>query len=316
MTPRLAVTGATGFVGRVLVPMLRAKGHDLSVLVRNPAKVNFADDVRCVKGDLNTATALHELTRDADVVLHVAGVVSAARDADFFRANVAGTVALAKAAVANRVKRFIYVSSLAAREPQLGGYGASKAAAEQALQAFASQFELCILRPCAVYGAGDTATLPLLKALMSKRALIPGSPHAKFAMVHVSDVARSLTEAVTGATGTYAVHDGARFHTWPELVEIVRARFNRPQQVTYIPKAAALMAGTVGDAVAKLRGVPSFTSSGQIRQIYHADWSVTETPWPLESPVPLHDGMPQTIRWYQENGLLPDVAAIDKHRAT
>jgi nucleoside-diphosphate-sugar epimerase len=240
-------------------------------------------------------------------VLHLAGAVSAPSRDHFMRTNVGGTVALAAAAKANGIKRFVYVSSLAAREPALNGYSASKARAETALQAFATDFELCILRPAAIYGPGDTATLPLLQTLMSKRAFIPGTASARFAMVHVEDVARALAEAVSGAVGTFNVHDGAKSHSWPELIGLAQTHFGLPLQASYIPKILALFAGTVGDGLARVTGKPSLVNSGQIRQIYHSDWSVSGSDWPLSNSVSLQNGFPDTIRWYQRHDMLPDV---------
>ncbi len=108
---------------------------------------------------------------------------------DFFDPNVDGTMALAEAAQCNGVKQFVYVSSLAAKVSLLNNYAASKAAAEVALQNYTAKMCLTILRPAAVYGPGDTATLPLLKSLMARVAIIPGSATAQFSMVHVQDVA-------------------------------------------------------------------------------------------------------------------------------
>jgi nucleoside-diphosphate-sugar epimerase len=314
MALRVAVTGATGFVGRSLVPLLQVDGHNLRLLMRNPASKSLVDSIHFVKGDLHDGAALQSLTTGADVILHVAGAVSAPTLADYMRTNVEGTVAVATAAKANGVKRFVYVSSLAAREPALNGYCASKAAAEAALVAFAGDMELCILRPSAVYGPGDTATLPLLQTLMAKRAFIPGSSDARFAMVNVADVARVLAQSVGGAVGTFAIHDGVASHSWPELISLMQQNFGRPQQVTYIPKALALIAGVAGDGLARLRGKPSLVNSGQIRQVYHGDWSVESAAWPLANPISLQDGLVETIRWYQRYGMLPDVTAPDTSR--
>jgi nucleoside-diphosphate-sugar epimerase len=303
VTLRIAVTGATGFVGKSLLPLLMAAGQRLSVLVRNPTVGQFADDIRMVTGDLQNVSALLDLTQNTDVVLHIAGVVSAVRRADFMTANCEGTVALAKAAKANGVKRFVYVSSLAAREPSLTAYGESKAAAEQALSTM--DLDVCVLRPAAVYGPGDTATLPLLQALMSRTAFIPGAANAAFAMIHVSDVARALADAVDGPTGVFELHDGSSGHSWPELIALTRQHFGTPRHVFYIPKVVMMGLGHFGDAVAKVRNRLSLINTNQIKQIYHPDWRVKVKCWTLENAVSLQDGLPQTICWYQAQGLLP-----------
>ena len=316
MPLHIAVTGVTGFVGKVVLPMLLAEGHRVSALMRNPVAGSVPKTVRVVKGDLHNVAALAELTMGADVVLHIAGVVSGVTTDNFMQANLTGTSNIAQAAVASGVKRFVHVSSLAAREPGLNAYGASKAAAERALAGVAGNMTITVLRPAAIYGPGDTATLPLLQALMSHNAVIPGSPVARFGMVHVDDVARGLTAAVQDAkTGTFEIDDGAGAHDWPELIEISRQHFGFPKRMYYVPRSLALTLGILGDGVARLRRKPSLVNSGQIRQIYHADWRVKGTRWPLINPVQLKDGLPQTILWYQAQGLLPQRKAPDKGAA-
>jgi nucleoside-diphosphate-sugar epimerase len=304
---RIAVTGATGFVGKALLPRLVAQGHAVQALVRDPASARIPHGVRVVRGDLANETALQDVTDGADVVLHVAGAIAGLTRADYFRANVDGTMNVAKAALAQKVKQFVFVSSLAAREPLLADYGASKKAAEDALTAFAAGMRLTILRPAAVYGPGDKATLPLLKALMSRTAVIPGSSPARFSMVHVDDVVRCLVDAaVAGRDGTFALDDGQGGHSWDELVEITRASFGTPQRHYFIPRGLAYALGKVGNGIGKLQGKPWLVNSGQIKQIYHPDWAVQEKRWPLNNTIPLQKGLPDTIRWYQAQGLLPN----------
>jgi nucleoside-diphosphate-sugar epimerase len=315
VTLTIAITGATGFVGKTLLPLLLSAGHRLAVLARNPSATQFDNSIRVIKGDLQNTVALNDLTQNADVVLHIAGVVSGVRRSDFMAANLVGTVALAKAAKANGVRRFVYVSSLAAREPSLTAYGESKAAAEQALLAMAGDMEICILCPAAVYGPGDTATLPLLQALMSNTAMIPGSKAAVFAMVHVEDVARALAASVDGPTGRFELHDGSTGHSWSELIAITRKHFGTPARVVFIPEVFAMGLGHIGDIIAKSRNRVWLVGTQQIKQIYHPDWRVKGTAWPLQNPISLKDGLPQTIRWYHAQGLLPQRGVVDRSGA-
>jgi nucleoside-diphosphate-sugar epimerase len=309
---RIALTGATGFVGKALLPLLEEAGHEVVALVRSPS-VKFGSAVRIVQGGLQDEDALHKVTTSVDAVLHVASVVSAVNRQAFFAANVEGTVALAKAARDNGVKRFVHVSSLAAREPDLNYYGESKAAAETALQDFAKDFSLAILRPAAVYGPGDTATLPLLKSLLSATAVIPGTTSARFGMVHVADVARILVDAVSSNTvGTFEVDDGSGGYSWPELIVVTQQVFGLPNRVLYIPRGIAMALGFGGDMLAQARGKPSLLDRGQLRQIYHTDWRVSGTTWPMQKFIPLSQGLPETIRWYQAQGLLPLHGAADR----
>lgn len=309
---RIALTGATGFVGKALLPLLLEAGYEVVALVRDP-KVDLDSRVSVVHGGLQDHETLRVLTKSADAVLHVAGVVAGVKRQDFFVPNVEGTISLAKAARENGVARFIYVSSLAVREPGLNYYGESKVAAELALQDFAQDFALTVLRPAAIYGPGDTATLPLLKSLMSATAIIPGTASAQFGMVHVRDVARTLVEAVASkTTGTFEIDDGSGGHSWPELIAVTQSEFNLPNRIVYLPRFIAMTLGFAGDIVAHMRGKPSLLGRGQLRQIYHPDWRVKSSRWPIQNPILLQQGLPETIRWYQAQGLLPLHKAADR----
>src|SRR6185295_20081915 len=117
MPLKIALTGATGFVGRAVVSAFLAKSCQVSALVRDPARAEMNSNVRQVQGDLQNNLALDELTRNADVVIHIAGVIGALSRNDFFVGNEQGSLAVAEAAARNGVKRFVHISSLAAREP-------------------------------------------------------------------------------------------------------------------------------------------------------------------------------------------------------
>ncbi len=313
MGKSVAVTGATGFVGQGVVSRLLAAGHQVSVLVRDPTKATFSKDVRVVRGDVNNAVALQMLLYGADVVIHVAGVVSAVTRQHYFTTNVDGTKAVLAEAEAQGVKRFVNVSSLAAREPGLNAYAASKAAAEQVLNAAQGTIKIIQLRPAAVYGPGDRATLPLLQALLQFIAVVPGHNASRFAMVHVDDVAQVLVDMVDRPeTGIFELDDGSGGYGWADVIAVVRRHFERPKAVVYLPRFVALMLAWCGDLVAKLRNTPSLINTGQIMQVYHADWRVKGRAWPLATPILLADGLPQTIRWYQAQGLLPQRTTKDR----
>ena len=128
MAKTLAITGATGFVGSTLRRLAVAQGFDVRALTRRPQP--DTPGLTWVAGALDNPESLSALVAGADAVLHVAGVVNAPDRAGFVRGNVAGTQAMVNAAKAAGIPRFIHVSSLAARAPDLSIYGWSKAEAE------------------------------------------------------------------------------------------------------------------------------------------------------------------------------------------
>ncbi|MDQ3427305.1 MAG: NAD(P)H-binding protein, partial [Gemmatimonadota bacterium] len=110
---RALVTGATGFVGSHLADALHRRGDEVTALARSPGKAEALASlgVRVIIGDLHDVSALDSAMGGQDVVYHVAGVVAARSESEFFRANRDGTANLAAAAERNGSPRFVLVSS-------------------------------------------------------------------------------------------------------------------------------------------------------------------------------------------------------------
>ncbi|MFL6829541.1 MAG: NAD-dependent epimerase/dehydratase family protein, partial [Sphingomicrobium sp.] len=183
---RLAITGGTGFVGSHLIDVALAAGHTVAALTRREQPPRERLD--WIGGDLHDRGALEQLVDGADAVIHVAGVISAPSASEFELGNVAGTLSMLAAATAGGVRRFVHVSSLAAREPKLSLYGGSKERAEELVHG--SGLDWAIVRPPAVYGPGDKETLELFK--MARRGLVLLPPKGRVSLLHVEDLARLL----------------------------------------------------------------------------------------------------------------------------
>ncbi len=306
----VAVTGASGFVGRQTVKRLRAAGHAVRVLShRTP--VRAIDGVEVVAGGLDDASALDRLVAGAGAVVHLAGLVAAARPADFDTVNAGGTARLADRAEAAGVGRFLYVSSLAAREPGLSAYGASKRAGEAGL-AGRPGLPCDVLRPPAVYGPGDRHALVLLRLLKRRIALLPAPEEARVALIHVDDLAGAILAWLHGPRpqgATFEITDGARDgYGWREVIDTAaRALSVRPVHVRP-PRAVLTAAGLIARGGARLIGRPPFLSPDKVRELRHPDWRADAGPfrhrtgWRPE--IGLASGFSRTVRWYRAAGWL------------
>jgi nucleoside-diphosphate-sugar epimerase len=185
----IAMTGATGFLGGHVLDRMIEAGHQVRALARKPQAAR--NGVIWVAGDLEQPG---DLCSEADAVVHVAGVVNADA-ATFDKGNRQGTETMLAAAQAAGVIRFIHVSSLSAREPQLSNYGQSKRAAEDAV--VASPMNWSIVRPPAIYGPGDTDNLELFR--FAKRGIMPLPPKGRLSAIHADDLARLIVALVEAA---------------------------------------------------------------------------------------------------------------------
>ena len=198
----VAVTGASGFVGRAVVRRLVETGWPVRVLVRRCAPDLERACVVAVQGSLEDEAALQRLVAGAGAVVHCAGLVAAPSAAAFSQVNVVGSARLfAAAAGAATRPRILLLSSLAAREPRLSAYAHSKRAAEETLWQVADQgIEACALRPPAVYGPGDQATLPIFRQLRDGLLFVPAVTGARFSLLYVHDLADAVAHLLATAT--------------------------------------------------------------------------------------------------------------------
>ncbi|MEO8309445.1 MAG: NAD-dependent epimerase/dehydratase family protein [Pseudomonadota bacterium] len=311
--PIVALTGATGFVGRRLAPLLAAAGWRVRLLLRrDPVIAEWQGmEPQIVAGDLRDAGALTQLVSGVDAVVHVAGLIKATRAPQYFKVNHEGAAALADATRRLATKaHFLHVSTIAAREPQLSDYAASKRAGEKAvLDTLGAR--ATVVRPPAVYGPGDRETLVFFQ--LAQRRLVPllGSHAAVAAMIHVDDLARllvaQLAEAPHGAVLTAADERPAGY-SWAEVFSTAaRAVGNDHPRFFHAPGTLLRAAAWVGDA-GKLFGSANMLNSQKLRELRHEDWSVKAGEWARpETWAPRHslvDGFAQTVAWYRRAGWL------------
>jgi nucleoside-diphosphate-sugar epimerase len=316
MAKRIALTGASGFAGGPILSALRAAGHDVTVLVRRPRDGQFPAGVKVVSGDFENKSALTDFVRGADTVVHVAGAIAALTEAQYFKVNFAGTKNVFEAAMDADVTRLVHVSSLAARMPGISPYAASKRAAEDYLHSVKSDIDIVILRPSAIYGPGDKATLPLLAALQKRVALMPGKASARFSLVHVADFAAVVADAViSDARGLFEIDDMSGGHSWAELAEISLKQCGVPQHITYLPKALVWLVALGAEVGTFFTGLPGMVNRAKVRELYHDDWVVRGANWSRANPTGLAQGLTETLEWYRREGWLPPLKRTDRSAA-
>lgn len=300
----LAVTGATGFVGQAVVDHALAQGRRIRALARRPQAAR--ESVVWVAGDLSDGAALAALCAGADAVLHIAGAVNVPTREAFAAANIAGTQAVVDAAAAAGVRRFVHVSSLAAREPELSNYGWSKAGAEDVVRA--SALDWTIVRPPAIYGPHDADMLELFR--MARRGFMLLPPAGRLSLVHVEDLARLLVTLAAGHDGTsqlYEVDDGtAGGMTHRDLADAIGTAVGRTRLATVSAPRWLLHAAARGDRL--VRGPKARLTPDRASYMAHPDWTVDPALRPAQAvwqpEIAAADGLAATARWYRANGLL------------
>ena len=278
MTGTVAVTGATGFVGQATVEHLLRSGWRVRVLIhRRGLETAPTAMLETVHGGLDDSAALQRLLDGVDAVVHVAGRVRGRRAGDFRPINAIGVERLARLAAArSQSPRFILISSLAAREPGLSHYAASKREGETRLARVAGETSLrsAALRPPAVYGPGDRELLPLFRTMARGLAPVLGPAEARASLLHVNDLAIAVERLLDSE-----LHDGTPGgYSWDDIAATVAAGAGcRPGR--RLPVPGALLRGLAGLNLATamlLRYQPMLTP-GKVNELRHPDWVCDNT---------------------------------------
>ena len=247
----VAVTGATGFVGRHIVRELRARHHAVRLLARDPARLPFdANGVTVVPGALSDATAIARLVGGADAVIHLVGIIAETGGATFQAVHVEGTRTVARAAREAGVRRLVHMSAVGARhDADATAYHRSKAAGEdEVLQAGIPHV---ILRPAIIVGR-ESVPISLLARLHRLLPAVPVFGAADFPMqpVWIGDVAAAFAVAAEGA-GPDGAHEigGPDRITYEEFVRAIGRAAGHPRPLVRVPLGLARFAAGAFDVL-------------------------------------------------------------------
>ena len=320
MIRRVAITGATGFIGRHLTARLVSRGVSVDAIQRPESRQPAPEGATVVRAPLD-AESLRPAFTQADAVVHLAGVVASNRARDFVHANVEGTREVARAARAADVP-VIHVSSLAAAGPAppsaprregdasrpVTPYGRSKLDGERALSAERG-LRWTILRPGVVYGPGDRALLPLFA--FAGRGLLPlvGRAAAAYTFIYVDDMVRAIVAALeTPAAGDTLFVGHPHPVATRALLEDIRAALGRGAVIVPVPMILTRLAALGGDLAGALLGRPMTINSTRYAELASEGFvcsvdRLRET-LGIVAEIDLRTGLARTAEWYRANGWL------------
>ncbi len=291
LSTRIALTGATGFVGRSILTQTNARGLPVTALARPQKGRDLKDGahLRWISGGFDQQDALNTLVSGADVVIHCAGATKALTADDFHRVNASATRDLVGAAQKAGVRHFILLSSLAASRPTVSDYAASKAAGEAAAQSHAGGMTLTTLRAPAVIGPGDAATAPLFSLLARGWMPVLGKKArmGRFSVIDVEDLATLLIDLACAAPPAppqriLSPYGHANLG-WSEMKASAARVTGRNIREVVLPEALATLAGHATGLIARLTRRAQVFSPGKLCEMRAGDWNgdtalVTSTP--------------------------------------
>jgi len=319
---KVFVTGGTGFIGGEVVRQLRDRGDDVVCLVRNPEKGKAVAALGCelAAGDLGDEAAIAAGMAGCDAVIHAAAVyeigIPAKERPAMWEANVAGTERVMKAALAAKVPRIVYVSTVGVfgnthgkvvdesyEHPERGFtsyYEETKLEAHKIVKRMIAEQDLpaIIVQPGGVYGPGDTSQVAdlLQEFFAGKLPLLP-FPDLGICMSHVADIVGGVLLALdNGKLGEIYVISGPAT-TMRGAIETVAGVSGRKAPKRNLPTPLMKALIPIGPLVGKMMGQPpnlrELISSGD-GVTFWASYEKAERELGY-SPRGLEEGLRQTL---------------------
>jgi nucleoside-diphosphate-sugar epimerase len=317
---KVLVTGANGFVGKILCRAFSERGYFVRGAFRSAERFPLKPGrMECIAvGETGPSTVWTEALRGIHTVVHLASRVHVMKDLscspldEYRRVNTEGTERLALMAASAGVRRLVYVSTVKVngectheqpfREDDtpkpLDPYAVSKSEAEAALRRIAPEkgLEVTIVRPPLVYGPGVKANFLRLMQWVKKGLPLPLSlVDNRRSMVYVGNLADALiacSEKPEAAGETFMISDG-RYLSTADLIRMIAAAMDRSPKIFPFPmiflKAFGRLAGKAGE-LERLTG-SLCVDSGKIRKVL--SW----TP-----PYTIEEGIGETVQWYMKRG--------------
>jgi nucleoside-diphosphate-sugar epimerase len=326
---KVAITGATGFLGKSLALWLSEKGYELHLHARTEAK---ADSLRgmakkVIVCEITDPEGIRELVADADIVIHtVSNFRSASGPPESYKIiNVDGTINTFECARAAGVKRFIHISTIGVfgdikecpasetTEYNPGdNYQRTKLEAElycreQAKEAIG--MELVVLRPCSMYGPGDMRMLKMFRMLKKGTFFVVGSCDANFHAVYIDDLLTGIWLAMTekDINNEVFILGGENYVSLKQYITTAAQAVgsNYPWiKIPFWPMYAL-------SAIVELACIPFKIEPPIFRRrvkFYRNnrafDISKAKSQLGYSPSTTLEDGMRKTVEWYHSEGLL------------
>ena len=338
MEMKIFLTGATGFIGSNLINKLLKLNVHLTCYIRNKNNKKELENKGCkvIIGEILDYDKLVDSLKNMDVVIHLVGIGNVSENSEeayqnYKKINVEGTETLARASIKARVKKFIYLSSIAAMGSKCEGvmdenskpnptipYEHSKLESELVLQNLSkkSEMQFFILRPTWVIGKGDRGKDILKLARMIKKGFVPLVNGGKFytMLVSVDSVADAIIccfkKNIRGFR-IYIISDEKSYQQ-KELINMIsdsmieQKLISKKPLIIYVPKSLLFSAGLLMEIMTKITNSTPFISRKRVHSMsQNRHYSISKAKNELRFiPTPVKKAVDEEIKWLNHGGII------------
>ena len=318
----LLITGATGFIGKNLIPEI-TKQKAVRILVRRTSNLDFIRGKGALEiayADLEKGEGIDDALKGVDIVIHCAARTMGRNFLQYYRTNTEGTANLLKALTKRNIKGIMYLSSHAACGPgseknackemvrprPISFYGMTKKLAEEIIRK--SGVPYTILRPVSVYGPYDMDILKYIRLLNQGICPIVGFREKYLNLIYVRDLVDLIIKIVDAEkfdSQTYFVNDG-NCYSFTEILSEIQKNLQKRNIKIYVPETLALFIGLMNDVF--LPEQKMIIGRDRMKDLAAAFWLCSNEKFVNEfkftPQYSLAKGMEETIVWYKKAGFL------------
>lgn len=322
MKPRVLITGASGFVGYHLIIEALKQNLDVYAAVRESSNVDHLKglDIHFTYPEFNNLAALEKHIEEYkyDYIIHAAGATSAKFDEYYNIYNAYYTYNLARAS-ASTIKKFVFISSLAAIGPvtnlnetitdvtapyPITAYGKSKMLAEQKLRSVPG-LNYITLRPTAVYGPREKGIFMVFKQITKHLEFYIGNKEQVFTFIYVKDLAEiSVTSLFSDKLGGYNLSDGNVYDRY-QLANITKEILNLRTIKIHLPVTFVNFIALISEKFGYLRGKAPALNRDKLKELTATSWAclieAAKKDLGFKPKYDLKKGLTETIEWYKEH---------------
>lgn len=322
---KVLVVGGTGFMGQNIVPLLKEKGYDVTILARDEKKVHelFGNQFDYILGDIADASTIDGCCDDMDIVINLAALMghdlpSEEAFAKFRKVNVQGLENLVSEAKKANVVRFIHISSTAAMGLQnqvvldentickpFTPYQVTKFEGEKILiDAYNDySFPAVILRPSMVYGPGFKGDF-LTIAKVCKYGVFPKIGFGKnlSPALYISDLAEMVVRFIEcGRNGEVYLVSSSKSFELADEVHIIGKALNKKVHMVLCPRFLAVFGASILEKFFTIIGKKPLVTKRNILSVSQdriIDTSKMREAIGYEAKVEIEEGLTNTISYF------------------
>lgn len=314
---KVLITGATGFIGSHLCEELIRRGYEVVCLIRKTSDLKWIEnlDIKLTTGDCTSMESLRNSVIGFDYIFHLAGLTRARSEDDFFCINAKGTENLIQAVAEKNpmLKRFVYLSSLAAAGPSKDGtplkedsspspvssYGRSKLEGEKAVLKYKDSIPVTIIRSPAVYGPRDRDLFVFFKML--KKGIFPYWGKCYYSLLYIDDLVQGIILCAENkeAEGKIYFLSDSRFYTNEEIAKEISSALNTKVMCLRVPRFIMPFFAFIGERMNK-QGIINRDKMKELNYSYWiCDAKKAREELGFTPEVGIKEGIKWTVDWYR-----------------